>query len=362
MKFTHVAALILGAALALHGAPSDSTTIASATPPLLPGDPMAEVLPILQANYPDFSALHYHAGDSLRDLVARSNGKIEIEAPNPAALLPIFRASLPDSIEYWRLASFIPQKDWAQIASDFKSTSSQSSGAILDLRANATDDYHGAAEVLGLFEPADTSLYRYLPEKNDISVSIGPSSSVSIAPPIVVLTDGRTAGAAESLAGRLQADGALIVGEATESAQPQFQDHKLLDGSVLRIALPASQAGGASAAAVTPDIKLAIDEHAEAAVLTLIRDEHIDEVIQETAPRPRLSEAALVAGQDPEWDAYLSSLQPRPVLLSLPRIHDPVLTAALDSVRAIRLTERTPQEASTPDPAATPAPAAGSMQ
>jgi hypothetical protein len=50
-----------------------------------------------------------------------------------------------------------------------------------------------------------------------------------------------------------------------------------------------------------------------------------------------MSEASLVNGQDPEWDAYLATLQNSPVLLSLPRIHDPVLVAGLDSVRAIRL-------------------------
>jgi hypothetical protein len=69
----------------------------------------------------------------------------------------------------------------------------------------------------------------------------------------------------------------------------------------------------------------------------LIREDHVLDVIQEQAERKRMSEATLVNGQDPEWDAYLSTLENTPVLLSLPRIHDPVLVTALDSVRAIRL-------------------------
>jgi len=55
-----------------------------------------------------------------------------------------------------------------------------------------------------------------------------------------------------------------------------------------------------------------------------------------------LSEATLVQGQDPEWDDYLSSLEQKPFLLSLPVIHDPVLITALDSLKAIQLSQRTP--------------------
>jgi hypothetical protein len=64
-------------------------------------------------------------------------------------------------------------------------------------------------------------------------------------------------------------------------------------------------------------------------------------VIQESAERHRMSEASLVHGQDPEWDDYLASLEQKPVLLSLPVIHDVVLVSALDSLKAIRLSQRT---------------------
>jgi hypothetical protein len=52
-----------------------------------------------------------------------------------------------------------------------------------------------------------------------------------------------------------------------------------------------------------------------------------------------MNEASLVKGQDPEWDEYLASLEKGPVLLSLPRIHDTVLIGALDSLKAIRLSQ-----------------------
>jgi hypothetical protein len=83
-----------------------------------------------------------------------------------------------------------------------------------------------------------------------------------------------------------------------------------------------------------------VDDHTEKAALTLIKDNQILDVIQESAERHRMSEASLVQGQDPEWDDYLASLEGRPVLLSLPVIHDVVLISALDSLKAIRLSQR----------------------
>jgi hypothetical protein len=74
----------------------------------------------------------------------------------------------------------------------------------------------------------------------------------------------------------------------------------------------------------------------------LIKDNHILDVIQESPERHRLSEATLVQGQDPEWDDYLASLEQKPFLLSLPVIHDVVLITALDSLKAIQLSQRSP--------------------
>jgi hypothetical protein len=97
-----------------------------------------------------------------------------------------------------------------------------------------------------------------------------------------------------------------------------------------------------------------VDDRSERAALTLIRDNQILDVIGESPERHRMSEAALVQGQDPEWDDYLATLERKPVLLSLPVIHDVVLISALDSLKAIRLSERTqtaPVGADTVNPA-----------
>jgi hypothetical protein len=55
-----------------------------------------------------------------------------------------------------------------------------------------------------------------------------------------------------------------------------------------------------------------------------------------------MSEAALVQGDDPEWDTYLASLEKKTDdhYMSLPPVRDPVLITALDSLKAIRFSQR----------------------
>jgi len=319
-----------------------------ADPPALslPGatDPLAEVLPILQAKYVDFKALNYKPGDHLTDLIARSNGEISLSAPEIASTpIPIMTATLPDNIIYWRLASFTlpPGKTWPDFAAQLQQASGTAPGIILDLRSNTTpDDYEGAEQVMGFFAPQDTALAKYdaIGAGHEIRITDRP-----VRLPMVVLTNKQTTGAAEALAAFLKADGALVVGRETSGWAAVFAEQKLFTGQILRFAVEAITLTDGTPLfghPVVPDISPAVDDHAEKAALTLIKDNQILDVIGESPERHRMSEASLVQGQDPEWDDYLASLERRSVLLSLPVIHDVVLISALDSLKAIRLSQR----------------------
>ncbi len=341
MKIIHAisAGLWLAAGGFLPAEPTIPAT-APAAPSAPLADPMAEALPILQAKYVDFAGLHYKAGDTLGDLASRADGRIRLITPGTVAPTPVLTAALPDGIAYCRLGSFTPKKDWADVLAGVKAMvdAQHTSGTVVDLRGNASDDYAGAAQVLSFLVPADASLRKYeavrLGAKDGLPAL--PLLGEPLAAPFVVLTNGQTAGAAEALAACLKADGALVVGRAT--AGTGFEEDKLADGEILRFATALTpQPGDTMIRPVAPDIAMTVDDHNEKAALMLIREDHVLDVIQEQAKRNRMSEAALVNGQDPEWDTYLSSLEDAPVLLSLPRIHDPVLVTALDSVRAIRL-------------------------
>lgn len=304
-------------------------------------DPLTEALPILQAKCIDFQALNYKEGDHLSDLIARSNGKISLGVPGTSsAPLPIVTTTLPDNIIYWRLASFVPQKSWTDMATQLEQAGPSAAGIILDLRSNvAPDDYHGAAQVMGVFAPGDSTLSKYDAIGIDHGAKI-PAHPIRV--PIVVLTNNQTMGAAEALAACLKADGALVVGRPTRGDAAVFEEQKLSSGQMLRFAVEnISLADGTPLYGhpVTPDISPTVDDRAEKGALILIRDNRILDVLQESAERHRMSEASLVQGQDPEWDDYLASLEQKPVLLSLPIIHDVVLVSALDSLKAIRFSQ-----------------------
>jgi hypothetical protein len=349
LKLTLLSLLLTGPALW-----ADSPAIAPPTTPNPPAkaqfqsaDPLAEALPILQSNYVDFKTLSYKPGDHLSDLIARSSGKISLGPPEVSERIPIITADLPDGIIYWRLASFTPKKDWADLAGDLKTMIEfqHAVGAILDLRSNiAPDDYAGAAQVLNFFVPTDGTLVKYLPQKGDGVFHLPlPIPDRVFQGPLIVLTNGQTAGAAEALATCLKADGALVVGRTTAGKASLFQADELFSGQILRFAIAQTfLADGTPLLGhpVVPDIALTVDDRVEKAALILIKDNHIDDVIQESAERHRMSEASLVQGQDPEWDDYLASLEQKPVLLSLPAIHDTALISALDSLKAIRLSQK----------------------
>jgi C-terminal processing protease CtpA/Prc len=334
-----------------------------ADPPVVsaPGpDSLAEVLPILQAKYADFNALHYKQGDQLEDLIARSKGGIRLlgqETSTQSA--DIVTASLPDNIIYWRLASFTPKKDWADLGAELQGPLKHypHGGAILDLRSNTdSSDMLGAAQVMNLFEPEDDSLSRFsakLADGNRFCCSI--PSDISFRGPLIVLTDHQTTGSAEVLAAFLKADGALVIGGNTSGQGAVFEEQKLSSGKVLQyVTAHVSLPDGTDiwSHPITPDLAVQVDDQAEKEALALIRDQHISDLIQENPQRHRMSEASLVQGDDPEWDAYLSTLEKKlnaHFLLSLPPIHDPVLVSGIDSLKAIHVSQSPPALPSKPD-------------
>lgn len=315
----------------------------SVAPSLSSADPIAEALPVLQSKFPDFKCLNYKGGDHLSDLISRSNGEIMLSAP-PAALTasPIITANLPGNILYWRLATFTPANSWAELENQLSQSSPTTLGIVLDLRSNlAPDDYAGAAQVMAILDPSDNALSKCESPGNTPSA---PTLSHPLHLPIVLLVNGQTTGAAEALAAFLKSDGALVVGRATKGNAAIYQEQKLSSGQTLRFVsenLPQPDGNPLFGHPVIPDITPNIAEHNEKAALALIKANQILDVIQESEERHRMSEAALVQGQDPEWDGYLASFEQKPVLLNLPVIHDVALISALDSLKAIRLSQRT---------------------
>ena len=336
--------------LSLYFLLTGSVLMAEPTPPSVPlptVDSITEVLPILQSKYFLFHDLQYKPGDHLSDLIARSKGGITLSAPDPLSTPnPIVTATLPGNIIYWRLASFTPEKSWPDLGTQLEQARGSVAGIILDLRSNvAPDDYPGAAQVSAFFahDPAPP----FLIENSSIlfpAISFHPVQPFY--QPVVVLINHKTTGAAEALAESLKHQGALVMGQSSAGKAAFFEQQRLASGHILRyLVAPVCLPHGKDLFGypVNPDISLTINDQSEKGALIMIRDNHILDVIQESAERHRLNEASLVQGQDPEWDDYLASLESKAhehFLLSLPPIHDTALVSAIDSLKAIRLSQR----------------------
>jgi hypothetical protein len=342
------------------------------TAPTLTDAMQANALSRIKLEYLDYAGLNVKEGESLMDLVARSNGGLQFQRGSPNTLTDsntvsgILTASLPGSCFYIRLSNFTPKAGPGDFDADLhKALAQQPAGVILDLRNNrcvADRDFDMAALLAGLFdkgpllfsargyEPFWNSWYdwtvaikAYYPLGKGRPTNIDAGKSQPLLLPVVVLVNHQTSGAGEVLAATLQRSGALVLGQPTAGRAGVFKPIFLSDTLLLNVLTAKAYLPDGSVLwgyPVVPDIAIAVDERTEKAALTLIKDNQILDVIQESAERHRMSEASLVKGQDPEWDEYLASLERRSVLLSLPVIHDVVLISALDSLKAIRLSQR----------------------
>jgi hypothetical protein len=308
-------------------------------------DNLAEVLPILQSRYVDFAGLNYKPGDGLDLLLRRAQGEITLNsAASPISAPPVFSTLLPGGMIYCRFASFRPATNWSDFGSQLSAwVSSGAQGIILDLRNTAmTDDFEWAAQVADFFVPPGTPLFsiRNAQQTPRAFISSGPATHADLSTePITVLINGQTSGAAEALAACLKKNGALTIGRGTAGDGALFETHPLSSGRLLRYVSGTVTMPDGSLLwrdPVGPDIGLLVDPAKEEAVLNLIAQGKILDVIRESAGSHRLSEAALVQGEDPAFDAYLI---PAGKQVATPQ--DSSLVTALDSLKAIRLSQRT---------------------
>ena len=154
----------------------------------------------------------------------------------------------------------------------------------------------------------------------------------------------------EILAAGLQARGALVMGEATTGKAAIFHEVPLSSGNVLRYATAhVYLANGTDLwdRPVVPDVTTTSDSQEEAGALALIDRQQVNAVISEVSPRHRMSEAALVRGQDPEQDAFIASHEQAAPAPQAPVTRDIALVEALDSFKAIRVLQG---EESSPQP------------
>ncbi len=263
---------------------------------------------------------------------------------NQSDAYPFYAEILDDRIGYVRLGTLgeetVPQLDAA--LENF--VSRELGSLILDLRVSPDS---------GSFDIAFELLKRFVP-KGELVFSIKRPGAkqerifTSDREPlfnglIMVIADNDTAGAAEVIAGAIRAHAkSLVIGEATAGQGVEYSDRKLTGGQILRIAVaevtipehkPIFPHG------VVPDITVAGDTETKQQLMQASLNEGMSKFVFDKE-RPRMNEAALVAGTTPEFDSFRERQQNGGEIKK--PLQDEVLQRAVDLITTISIYERKP--------------------
>ncbi len=282
---------------------------------------------------------------TLQGLLSRLGGGITLssEAAAPPAEASPFRSEILDGrVGYARLGT-LSTGHVGELDAALKAFAEKAFGAlVLDLRATAADsNFELAAEVCRRFSPKGKVLFtlRQPGEKDQIFTSKDDPRLHAV---LVVLVAADTAGSAEIIAAALRAHaGAMLIGQRTKGQPAEFADVPLGEGKRLRIAVAEAslpEGGSLLTEGVKPDLAVEVSAEVTASVLQQGLEKGAGALVVES-DRPRMNEAALVAGTNPELDAMQAAQRtrgekPRPAL------RDAALQRALDFVTAITIYEK----------------------
>jgi hypothetical protein len=314
---------------------------------LLSEEELAQVIDLLRNNYTQTAGLTdaalARAGmQGLLDRLgtgARIYSKVSAIPETPQ---PLRSEILDGSVGYLRLGTL---SDLGALDAALEQFSIKPPTAlVLDLRATPhSSDFELAAEVCRRFAPKGRILFSIKrPKVNDEEI-LTSRDDPRWRGLLVVLVDGDTAGAAEVVTAVLRTHlRAYVIGQQTKGEAAQFDDLPLSSGKVLRIAvgevsLPDNSPvfpGG-----LRPDLIVPVSQDKTDEILMASLAEGVAPLVAEKE-RPRMNEAALVAGTNPELDALqerqkqkAEGVPPKPVL------RDEALQRALDYITTVRIHE-----------------------
>lgn len=296
---------------------------------------------------------HYIGGAKLTETeISRATvqGVLERIAPGaslaaPAAQTPDeqspFRSEILDNkTGYLRLGALSPDHLGELDAALQTIAARPLTAAILDLRATpAGSDFALAAKICERFCPKGRVLFTVKRPNAGQEMILTSKEDPRFKGVLVVLVDSDTAGAGEVIAAVLRTQAkALVIGQNTKGEAVEFSEVALPSGQRLRIAvaevaLPENVSvfpGG-----VKPDVSVEVSPATTTAVLKAALEGGVAPLVIETE-RPRLNEAALVAGTNPELDAVQAAARAKGEKAKA-ALRDAVLQRALDAITTITL-------------------------
>jgi hypothetical protein len=215
---------------------------------------------------------------------------------------------------------------------------------ILDLRSTPpSSDFELGAEVCRRFAPKGRVLFTIKRPKANEEEVITSRDDPRWRGLLVVLVDSDTAGAAEVIAAVLRTYlRAYVIGQQTKGEAAQFEDLPLPSGKILRVAVGEVTLADNSPVfpgGLRPDLTVAVPQEKTNELLVAALADGIEPLVMDKA-RPRMNEAALVAGLNPELDAAQERQNqkdrgetPKPAL------RDEAVQRALDYITTVKIFE-----------------------
>ena len=215
---------------------------------------------------------------------------------------------------------------------------------IVDLRASsATNDLSLAADFAKRFCPKGKPIFTLRKPGGRQDRLFSSDREPIFRGLLMVLTDGDTSGAAEAIAAALRFHNkALIIGQPTAGRAAEYSDLPLPGSKILRLAVAemiSPDGRSLFPEGVTPDLPVEISLAEKRQIFQSSAEKGMGPFIYDVG-RPHMSEAALLAGTNPELEAAEAAQQRRGRTPEKPPPHDPVLQRALDVVTSLEVYQK----------------------
>ena len=215
---------------------------------------------------------------------------------------------------------------------------------IVDLRATpATNDLSLAADFGKRFCPSGKPIFTLRKPTGRQDRVFSSDRDPAFRGLIMVLADGDTTGAAEAIAAGLRFyNKALIIGQPTAGRAAEYSDLPLPNGKILRLAVAemiSPEGRSLFPEGLNPDLPVEMSSADKQQVFQSSSEKGIAPFIYDTG-RPHMSEAALLAGTNPELEAAEAAQQRRGRPPEKPAPHDLVLQRALDVMTSLEVYQK----------------------
>jgi hypothetical protein len=286
------------------------------------------------------------------ELASNTTATAQSATTNAPAVItqePLARAEIIDpSIGYIRIADVTDDTVPALDAELKKFTKEKADGYVLDLRFADGTNFEAAAAVASRFLPPDQEVFELKQSQGGEEKFRTMESKQSLAAelsevPLLLLVNAQTRGSAEVLVGALRAqDRGIVVGAKTAGSAAAWQDIKLSDGRVLRVAtakITLPNGDDIFPGGIVPDVPVKIDPTVEAdALLNAPTNLTLSASLQPREKKKGLTEAELVKAYRGEAigtnDTPASSSDEEN---EVQKVRDVVLQRAVDILKGIRV-------------------------